>query len=769
MDIHICGKEDRFALFLAGMGRSFKNLDTEYRQYLDTMKQTLLHPLTQFNKFGQINSSEELKYKLKTKKAEFDLSIKTILKLEKNQKQRKSVNLATIHNARQKSKAQMEELVLLRNDFLESMRLTDMEKRALVHPLRAYMSSMNGYARYCAAELDEKDDANILAMYWLPPNYGNRLNLDADTEDINDQELILSTFAEWTKKETHIVVKEAYIFKNGTRRWFKLYANKQLLWFSEKWKGSIRGRIDLANVTQIVKKPNHSLHVMEESTLWHLQFVDDSERNIWHQLLLGFALVDLAKQNETDYTDLFMDVKVAENEESKELSSQMVHSDGDESESEGTAYFTLSEIVQLVTSPHTNNKHQTVLLHTYCLFTTRNDLLDVIFDILSASTNDQQTQIKVMSLLRTWLKFENDFKNETDDDETKLSPFALKFSRDLFKNTENNSMLQQIAKPIISQISQPPKDDMPTQHRMSQLDQAPTPKLPKDKNAKNLDLNQLNPEEVARQITLIEYAIFCKIKSSEFLQHKPNKKRRKKMTITDTEDHNQTEKILQTQLKKMKKMASINEEKESLLVRMTNWFNKLVIWTQCEILGQNDLTQRVKVLTNLLKVCDKLDSFNNLSSLCAVHSGLCSVPIYRLKKTWDHLPKKAKEIKLRMDLLFKLDKSRKNLRNRISIISQPAIPPLAIFLADITFIDDGNKTLMHVPAEPGGDVNGDMVVEKINWGKMKLLADRINWISMFQQSPFIFKRVPIICEYLESKMQAVPDDFLYKLSRSLES
>lgn len=91
-------------------------------------------------------------------------------------------------------------------------------------------------------------------------------------------------------------------------------------------------------------------------------------------------------------------------------------------------------------------------------------------------------------------------------------------------------------------------------------------------------------------------------------------------------------------------------------------------------------------------------------------------------------------------------------------MSQPAIPHLGLFMGDIVFIHDGNKTFK---TEKDG-------TEKINWSKMKFLADRINWISMFQQSPFVFAKVPLIHEYLESRMKMVPDEFLYRLSRLVE-
>lgn len=82
------------------------------------------------------------------------------------------------------------------------------------------------------------------------------------------------------------------------------------------------------------------------------------------------------------------------------------------------------------------------------------------------------------------------------------------------------------------------------------------------------------------------------------------------------------------------------------------------------------------------------------------------------------------------------------------------------------FIHDGNDTFKKEDIE---DDDGNVSqIEKINWVKMKLLADRINWISMFQQSPFIFTSVPIIQDYLESKMKVLPEDFLFKLSREVE-
>ena len=97
--------------------------------------------------------------------------------------------------------------------------------------------------------------------------------------------------------------------------------------------------------------------------------------------------------------------------------------------------------------------------------------------------------------------------------------------------------------------------------------------------------------------------------------------------------------------------------------------------------------------------------------------------------------------------------NRKNLRKKIRSITQPAIPHLGVFLGDIVFINDGNDTIRD---------------SKINWTKCTLLANRIRWINMFQQTPFNFAPVKQIHEYFESKMKILNDNILYQLSLELE-
>eukprot|EP01084_Bolivina_argentea_P078745 142906_1 len=93
--------------------------------------------------------------------------------------------------------------------------------------------------------------------------------------------------------------------------------------------------------------------------------------------------------------------------------------------SEEILLYTLDEIVEIVTNPEVRGtQDQTVLLYTYFIYTTREELLSVILKRLTDSTTSAGAQIKVLSLLRTWLKTENDFKDighdKFEDDEEEI-------------------------------------------------------------------------------------------------------------------------------------------------------------------------------------------------------------------------------------------------------------------------------------------------------------------------------------------------------------
>ena len=124
-----------------------------------------------------------------------------------------------------------------------------------------------------------------------------------------------------------------------------------------------------------------------------------------------------------------------------------------------------------------------------------------------------------------------------------------------------------------------------------------------------------------------------------------------------------------------------------------------------------------------------------------------------MKKTWEGLGQKTQNRWEEFKTLFKVDKNSHNIRHALSQAITPCIPHLGIFLADLTFIEDGNPNTLR-----------DMV----NFLKRRMIAERIRWIQQYQQISYNLRPVGVIQEYLQAKLKVVDEDSLWKLSTIVE-
>ncbi|KAI9278025.1 ras guanine nucleotide exchange factor domain-containing protein [Sporodiniella umbellata] len=170
-----------------------------------------------------------------------------------------------------------------------------------------------------------------------------------------------------------------------------------------------------------------------------------------------------------------------------------------------------------------------------------------------------------------------------------------------------------------------------------------------------LHLVDLDPIELARQITLLQNHLFCQIEPYE---------------------------IRDQRFKKKKKSANI----KAMISKSTQTTN----WIQDSILSELDVKKRANVLKYWIKVADACLQLNNYDTLMAIQSALSSTCIIRLKKTWDNVPNKHKS--LLKSVLSVLDSSRNysEYRGRLKVAVAPCLPFLGIYLTDMTFFDDGN-------------------------------------------------------------------------------
>ncbi len=114
---------------------------------------------------------------------------------------------------------------------------------------------------------------------------------DSDTEDINDNNQTILSYDRWCLST--VLLKEGWISKKGEIRRFKLFANKQMVYFADNGSNIIlKGHINLDKVTDIVKKTGNALELSTPYRFWVLEFITPQDRDIWYELINGVVITE---------------------------------------------------------------------------------------------------------------------------------------------------------------------------------------------------------------------------------------------------------------------------------------------------------------------------------------------------------------------------------------------------------------------------------------------------------------------------------------------
>ncbi|KAF8635804.1 hypothetical protein AX15_000011 [Amanita polypyramis BW_CC] len=245
------------------------------------------------------------------------------------------------------------------------------------------------------------------------------------------------------------------------------------------------------------------------------------------------------------------------------------------------------------------------------------------------------------------------------------------------------------------------------------------------RNTKKLKLLDIEPLELARQLTIKESELYRKIKPVEYLQ-------------------------------RAREQKSENMDNIATVMQTTN---RIADWVAESILSKEDSRKRANIVKHLITVADRCRTLNNFSTMIAITSGLNTPPIRRLKRTWEQVNQRIMAQFAACEATIDSKGNFKEYRRVMQTVSPPCVPFIGVFLSTLQFTQDGNPDML-----PGG---------LVNFRKRQMLSEVIGDIKRWQAQPFNLTPVPVIMNYIDDSLNQFNDtkassDRFWQMSLELE-
>lgn len=275
-------------------------------------------------------------------------------------------------------------------------------------------------------------------------------------------------------------------------------------------------------------------------------------------------------------------------------------------------------------SVHDTHFVQTFLLN-YQAFCEPHQLLGWISESFKpeagADPNKLPRTLKAVNVLKYWIEqYWNDFSGD-EALRTKLTAHITGLDNAKLAQMLRTTISRKIANTEASVIEMPtdcPKAILPKSiqkkpemlardsMRPSSMSWASMGSNRQDDSGTNLNLRlklvDLDPLEMARQLTLIEFDLFCKIKPREFVG--------------------------------LSWMKDDKEVRAPNIIKMVRWSNHVIQWLVTEIVSLKDnIKARASMMERIITIAKHCNTLNNFNGVKEILAALQSSAVYRLKKT----------------------------------------------------------------------------------------------------------------------------------------
>lgn len=400
----------------------------------------------------------------------------------------------------------------------------------------------------------------------------------------------------------------------------------------------------------------------------------------------------------------------------------------------GIFHISKSLFWKILTIAFIDSKFNTTFLLTYRSFCTTQELFDELFSRYQLPAPEELTpeeldtwkekklklvRLRVFNVIKSWLET---YFNEEED--RPILPEISHFTEHVIVETMKFGA-EQLAKLIKKRMLAEDSSQIRKMKLNVRPADMPVPILPK--NMKRIKLLELDPHELARQMTIMDFKLYNRIKPVECLDKNWGK--------PDSDQGHIAANV----------KASIEHS------------NQVTAWVTDSILSKEEVKKRAVVLKHWIFVAERCRLLNNYNTCMAILSAFDNGSIGRLKRTWELISARTMQILQNIRRLMGANRNFSEYRDIIHKINPPCIPFLGIYLQDLTFIEDGNANFLKKSNN------------LINFAKRMKTAEVIRDLQQYQSTHYMLTAVPDIQEFIKTHLHSSrEEEELYNLSLRLE-
>ena len=236
---------------------------------------------------------------------------------------------------------------------------------------------------------------------------------------------------------------------------------------------------------------------------------------------------------------------------------------------------------------------------------------------------------------------------------------------------------------------------------------------------KDFDLLDIDPLELARQITLDDVIVYQSLEARDFLNCAWSNK---------------------------------GAGYAPTIKAMISNFNCTAEWVQGYLLNQADDSYRAKCIRHFVATANELLKLNNFNGSLKIVGGLTGQSLFRLTHTWDKVPKD--DVKRLEELRGLMLENWAGLRELMASVPPPSIPVISPFLGDLTYVNEMKTTKNSM----------------VNFKKITLEALAIEKVMKNVDYHYWFTEVPEIKRWIKNNENIfrLDDNAAYQKSLSIQ-